>query len=76
MPKRKEHIIKNNIEYKECSKCKIWLPLVEYSKDNSKWDGSYGFCKSCAKGKDRKIYLENPKKNTKKSLNIKEKRDL
>lgn len=76
MPKRKEHITKDNIEYKECSKCKIWLPLVEYSKDNSKWDGLYGFCKSCAKEKDRKIYLENPKKKYEKVLEYQRKTGL
>lgn len=68
MSNRKQHIIKDGIEYKECSKCKALLPLCNYRKDNSKWDGLHGFCKECSKESDRKGYYKNPKKKYEKVL--------
>lgn len=60
--KRKEHQFIDGVEYKVCSNCGKMLPLNEYHKDNSKWDGLHGFCKECKKEKDSKIYFANPKK--------------
>ena len=71
MFKRKEHIIKENIEYKECSKCREWLPLESYSKDNSKWDGLHGFCKECTSKENKMIYEKDPKKKYEKVLEYK-----
>lgn len=56
---RKEHKELNGIECKECPKCKRWLPLCEYSLDNSNWDGLHGYCKSCTSAINRKIYSNN-----------------
>ena len=56
---RKEHKELNGIECKECPKCKRWLPLCEYSLDNSNWDGLHGYCKSCTNDINRKIYSNN-----------------
>ena len=53
--KRKEHKTINGVEMKECSRCKELLPLSEFRKDGSKWDGLYGFCKKMRKRKRQKI---------------------
>lgn len=68
MPKRKEHIIIDEIEYKECSRCKKLKQLSDYYKDKTNWDGLYGFCKECSSEKDKKIYRKNPKKKYEKVL--------
>ena len=68
MPKRKEHIFKNGIEYKECSKCKELKQLSEYHRDSSKWDGLHGFCKACTKIENSKTYYKDPKKKYEKVL--------
>lgn len=68
MSKRKEHKYVSGIECKECSCCRKWLPVDSFQKDNSKWDGLYGFCKECKKIKDSKIYYANPKKKYEKVL--------
>lgn len=68
MAKRKEHKIIENIECKECSKCKEWLPLAKYPKDKNKWDGLNGICKECASEKYKSIYAKNPKKKYAKVL--------
>ena len=66
MPKRKQHIVKNDIEYKECSRCKLLLPLCEFHKDSSKWDGLHGFCKKCTKQENSRTYQKNPEEKRKK----------
>lgn len=68
MPKRKEHIIKDNIEYKECSRCKTWLPLDAYTKDKTKADGLYSFCKNCSSAKNKMVYAKNPQRKCDKVL--------
>ena len=52
---KKEHILKNGTEYKECSSCKRILELSEYSKNKPSWDGLKPYCKECA-SKKGKIY--------------------
>ena len=69
--KRKEHKTINGVEMKECSRCKELLPLSEFRKDGSKWDGLYGFCKKCAKEKDRKSYEKDREGKCKKVLEYK-----
>ncbi len=44
---RKEHIIINNDEYKNCSKCKENKLLIEYRKDKNSWDNLLCYCKTC-----------------------------
>ena len=56
MSNRIEHKIVDGVEMKQCSRCKGVFPLAEYSKDGTKWDGLYGFCKKCASVKDRRYY--------------------
>lgn len=68
MANRKQHIIKDNIEYKECSRCKSLLPLCEFHKDSSKWDGLHGFCKKCTKQENSNTYQKNPQKKYEKVL--------
>jgi len=63
--RRKEHIFINDIELKECSKCKELKSLHLFRKDKGKWDGLYPYCKSCASVKDKKVYYKNPKKKMK-----------
>ncbi|MDU1313944.1 MAG: HNH endonuclease [Clostridium septicum] len=56
---RKEHILKNGIEYKECSTCKNILELNKYSNNKSSWDGLKPYCKSCASEKGKTYRKEN-----------------
>lgn len=44
---RKHHISINNIEYKECYKCKDNKPLDQFYKDKNRWDGLASGCKTC-----------------------------
>ena len=76
MSKRKHHITLDGIEYKECSRCKSLLPLCEFHKDNSKWDGLHGFCKRCTKTVNRNTYQKNPKKKYEKVLEYQRKTGL
>jgi len=68
LPKRKEHQFIDGIEMKECSRCRKVLPLADYNKDPSKWDGLYGFCKLCKKENDHRIYMKDPKKKYQKVI--------
>lgn len=60
--KRKEHIFIDGNECKECSRCNRVLPLSDYHKDNSKWDGLHGFCKDCTKRINHNTYKKDPTK--------------
>ena len=44
------------------------MPLDDFAKDGSKWDGLRGFCKKCSNEKYRIIYAKNPKKKYDKVL--------
>lgn len=46
------HEIRNEVEYKHCSKCDEWYPLTNFTKDRYKWDGLNGWCKHCNKKYD------------------------
>lgn len=59
---RKQHRFIENVEYKECSRCKQWLPVSSFHKDKSKWDGLHGFCKKCTKLVNHETYIKNPDK--------------
>ncbi len=56
MPAQIEHKIIDGVECKRCSTCKGWLPLSEFSKDKTMWDGLHPQCKEC-----NKQYRENNK---------------
>lgn len=60
--KRKEHIVIENEEFKECGRCKKIFELSEFRKDCTRWDGLYPYCKKCAKEKDNKTYRKNPER--------------
>lgn len=49
MGKNKEHRMIDDIECKNCYKCGEWLPLSEFSKDKSAWDGLQHQCNDCLK---------------------------
>lgn len=46
-PNRKEHIFKNNVLGKDCSKCKEWRPLKEYNINPKHWDNLRTQCIHC-----------------------------
>lgn len=50
---------------KKCLKCRKELGLENFSKDKSRKDKLYVYCKKCEKQKHRKYYLENLDKITK-----------
>lgn len=52
---KKQHILINGIEYKECSSCKEILKLENFSKYKSSIDGLKPYCKACA-SKKGKVY--------------------
>lgn len=68
MSKKIEHVLKNGIEMKACTKCNKILPLSKFRKDNSKSDGYYSSCRECASKKDHESYLKNPEKKYEKVL--------
>jgi hypothetical protein len=47
MAKRKEHQIRNSIEYKHCGRCNEWLELQSFSKVSRNWDKLNSNCKKC-----------------------------
>ena len=47
MVKRIEHILENNIEKRWCGSCKIYLPIENFGKSKSTWDGLRPTCKEC-----------------------------
>jgi len=55
MPARKNHVILNGEECKECSRCNTIKPLCEFHKDGGHtWDGLVTACKDCIK-EDRQL---------------------
>ncbi|WP_338631354.1 HNH endonuclease signature motif containing protein [Clostridium baratii] len=54
---RKEHIFKDEVEYKECSSCKKVKKIERFSKNKLSWDGLKPYCKECA-SKKGKAYRE------------------
>lgn len=63
-----EHKIINDIECKKCGHCNEYKSLDNFSKDKSRWDGLYGFCKECQKEKDHNSYMKNPTERYQKVL--------
>ena len=49
MTKRKEHIIENDIEKKQCCTCKKYQELSNFNKSSSAWDKLRTRCKECMK---------------------------
>lgn len=49
MPQKKEHRIINNIELKECSRCKIWKELNNFTSSPQTSDKKNVYCKNCIK---------------------------
>lgn len=44
---KKEHVFIDNIECKECAKCKIPKPLNQFNKDSGRWDKLHFYCRDC-----------------------------
>jgi hypothetical protein len=53
---RKPHIFINNIEHKNCSKCKQDKPLSEFGSYKTRWDGLNPSCKKCHAEHKAKTY--------------------
>ena len=68
MAKKIEHIFKNGVEMKICTKCNSLLPLSDFRKDRTKSDGYYSSCKICTSKRDHDAYIKNPKKKYEKVL--------
>jgi len=49
--KRINHIIKESIEYKRCSRCKEYLHLDSFCKNISYWDNLNNLCTKCESGR-------------------------
>ena len=49
-----EHKFVEGAELKPCSKCKQYLPLTDFSKDNKRWDKLRLLCKECGNEKGKK----------------------
>lgn len=47
---------------KECRSCKLFKSLDEFDKQSGAKDKRKPWCKLCCKDKNRKRYLDNPKK--------------
>lgn len=80
MTKRKEHIIENDIEKKQCCTCKKYHELSNFNKSSSTWDKLRSRCKDCMKNerlkRKDKITEYNKKywKETKEEQSIKHKK--
>lgn len=44
---RKQHVTKDGVEGKHCSKCKDWHPLDNYNYSSKSWDELRTTCKTC-----------------------------
>lgn len=49
------HSFENEVEGKVCSKCKKWISLQNFWKDNKSWDGLFTICRFCKKKDTRHI---------------------
>lgn len=58
-----KHIIINNVEHKQCSKCKQYKKLDNFVKSKTTWDGYNSYCKDCKK-LQRKYVHKKPKDKT------------
>lgn len=47
MSKRNKHTKILGVVGKECSKCKEWKPLADFTKDTKRWDGLILYCREC-----------------------------
>ena len=61
MPKRKEHLIENDIEKKHCPTCDQWKILVEFNTQKSSWDGLGRMCRNCFNDYKRNKRKNDPK---------------
>lgn len=50
------HKITDGKETKYCNKCKMYLPLDSFNKNNTRWDGLYTICKYCRRDKPSFYY--------------------
>jgi hypothetical protein len=57
---RKQHVIIDNLECKQCSDCKNYSPLPNFSPDVKAWDGHSHVCKPCKVIRTNKYREENP----------------
>lgn len=57
--KRIEHIFKEKEELKKCSTCKTFLPLPDFNKTKTNWDGLSSSCKLCNTLNLKKYFKEN-----------------
>lgn len=48
-----EHIFKDNVEHKWCSKIKHWKPIKEFGKNKNTWDGFDNYCSKCKRQSNR-----------------------
>ncbi len=60
MTKRKEHLFKDDIEFKHCSTCNNYKELEHFNLDNKSWDKLRSCCKICIK-EQRKKWKESDK---------------
>ena len=44
---KKHHKFIDNIECKQCAKCKSWKKLNDYNKQSASWDNLYMYCRDC-----------------------------
>lgn len=56
--KRREHVLLNGIEYKECASCLALKTLDNYTKDSYRWDKLYYTCQPCQVAANS-LYREN-----------------
>lgn len=60
--KRKENIIKDGIEQRDCTDCKELKSLSEFPKNKNRYDGIGTICKLCNRNRMRERRLKNPPK--------------
>lgn len=68
MPPKKEHKIINNVEHKQCSKCRTWKTLDRFNKRKRNADGLVCECKECLKKRKKGYYKNNKKRILQKIL--------
>lgn len=66
--KRKEHKIINGVEMKHCWNCDTWLPLDDFHKGNTQWDGLHSFCKTCNCVLSKQWNINNREKHIERSI--------
>ena len=53
MPNRIEHKIVNDLELKWCTKCKQYVSIDRFNKNNAIWDGLEQYCITCSHNRHR-----------------------